>query len=202
MMGDFLSAFPDLLYTFDQFIAKDDYVVERYTATGTQQGALGDIPPSGRIATWTGINIVRKDRRGLVRGGRSDATIAAHGRGTGRSIGRRVRRKLTRNGGLRPAHRALELLVRRKSPLAHSMNTPMRWRQRPCSAASDGGPTPPHLSRSGFVFKGAALRLGTQQKRDTKNGPLRQEAGMAPPLPNSAHGDRLISAKPAVRRGF
>ncbi len=32
--------------------------------------------------------------------------------------------------------------------------------------------------------------------RDTKNGPLRQEAGMAPPLPNSAHGDQLISAKP------
>ena len=59
MMGDFLSAFPDLVYTFDQFIAKDDYVVERYTATGTQQGALGDIPPSGRIATWTGINIFR-----------------------------------------------------------------------------------------------------------------------------------------------
>jgi hypothetical protein len=37
---------------------------------------------------------------------------------------------------------------------------------------------------------------GTQQKRDTKKGPLRQEAGMAPPLPNSAHGDQLISAKP------
>ena len=37
---------------------------------------------------------------------------------------------------------------------------------------------------------------GTQQKRDTKKGPLRQEARMAPPLPNSAHGDQLISAKP------
>ena len=59
MMQDFLTAFPDLRYTFDHFIAKDDYVVERYTATGTQQGALGDIPPSGRIATWTGINIFR-----------------------------------------------------------------------------------------------------------------------------------------------
>ena len=31
MMGDFLVAFPDLLITFDQFIAKDDFVVERYT---------------------------------------------------------------------------------------------------------------------------------------------------------------------------
>jgi hypothetical protein len=27
MMGDFLNAFPDLRYTFDKFIAKDDYVV-------------------------------------------------------------------------------------------------------------------------------------------------------------------------------
>jgi steroid delta-isomerase-like uncharacterized protein len=59
MMQDFLTAFPDLRYTFDHFIAKDNYVVERYTATGTQQGALGDMPPSGRIATWTGINIFR-----------------------------------------------------------------------------------------------------------------------------------------------
>ena len=59
MMGEFLSAFPDLVYTFDQFIAADDFVVERYTATGTQQGQLGDIPASGRVATWTGINIFR-----------------------------------------------------------------------------------------------------------------------------------------------
>ena len=59
MMGDFLSAFPDLVYMFDQFIAKDDFVVERYTAIGTQRGQLGDIPPSGLVATWTGINIFR-----------------------------------------------------------------------------------------------------------------------------------------------
>jgi steroid delta-isomerase-like uncharacterized protein len=59
MMGDFLSAFPDLVYTFDQFIAADDFVVERYTATGTQRSQLGDIPASGRVATWTGINIFR-----------------------------------------------------------------------------------------------------------------------------------------------
>jgi steroid delta-isomerase-like uncharacterized protein len=59
MMGDFLSAFPDLRYTFDKFIAKDDYVVERYTATGTEQGPFAGRPPSGRTATWTGINIFR-----------------------------------------------------------------------------------------------------------------------------------------------
>jgi steroid delta-isomerase-like uncharacterized protein len=59
MMDDFLLAFPDLNYTFDFFVAEDDMVVERYTATGTQKGALGDLPPSGRTATWTGVNIFR-----------------------------------------------------------------------------------------------------------------------------------------------
>ena len=59
MMGDFLAAFPDLLITFDQFIAKDDFVVERYTASGTHQGHFGDLPPTNRTATWTGINIFR-----------------------------------------------------------------------------------------------------------------------------------------------
>ena len=34
-------------------------MVERYIATGTQQGALGQLPASGRKATWTGINIFR-----------------------------------------------------------------------------------------------------------------------------------------------
>ena len=59
MMDDFLVAFPDLHYAFDLWITQDDYVVERYTATGTQEGALGALPPSGRTATWTGINIFR-----------------------------------------------------------------------------------------------------------------------------------------------
>ena len=59
MMGEFLAAFPDLLITFDQSIAKDDFVVERYTASGTHQGPLGDLQPTNRTATWTGINIFR-----------------------------------------------------------------------------------------------------------------------------------------------
>ena len=33
--------------------------MERYTASGMQQGQLGGLPPSGRTATWTGINIFR-----------------------------------------------------------------------------------------------------------------------------------------------
>ena len=59
MMSDFPPAFSDLHYTIDFFVADDDIVVERYTASGTQDGPLGELPPTGRKATWTGINIFR-----------------------------------------------------------------------------------------------------------------------------------------------
>jgi predicted ester cyclase len=57
MMTEFLTAFPDLRYTFDQFIVQDDYVVERYTAVGTQQGQFGDLPPSGRLGGFFFIEL-------------------------------------------------------------------------------------------------------------------------------------------------
>lgn len=59
MMTGFLGTFPDLQITFDFFVVQDDLVVSRYTATGTQEGPLLDLPASGRTATWTGINIFR-----------------------------------------------------------------------------------------------------------------------------------------------
>ncbi len=59
MMGAFPPAFSDLRYTIDFWVVQDDMVVERYTASGTQDGPFGDLPPSGRKATWTGINIFR-----------------------------------------------------------------------------------------------------------------------------------------------
>lgn len=59
MMGDFLTAFPDIHITYDLWLQQDDYVVERYTASGTQQGQFGDLAPSGKRATWTGVNIFR-----------------------------------------------------------------------------------------------------------------------------------------------
>ena len=54
---------PSLICTtkFDLFIVQGDYVAERYTATGTQDGPFQDQPPSGRTATWTGINIFRTE---------------------------------------------------------------------------------------------------------------------------------------------
>jgi len=59
MMADFPDAFSDLRYDFDLLFAKDALVVERYTASGTQDGPLQDLPATGRKATWTGINIFR-----------------------------------------------------------------------------------------------------------------------------------------------
>ena len=83
MMGDFLAAFPDLLITFDQFIAKDDFVVERYTASGTHQGPLGDLQPTNRTATWTGINIFR-----IACGRIVEVWLHCFDRGGGAGIGR------------------------------------------------------------------------------------------------------------------
>jgi predicted ester cyclase len=83
MMAEFLTAFPDLRYTFDQFIVQDDYVVERYTAVGTQQGQFGDLPASG--AWQPGLESisshqVRTNRGGLVGGRCRGSKAAAHGR--------------------------------------------------------------------------------------------------------------------------
>ena len=52
------------------------------------------------------------------------------------------------------------------------------------------------VDHDGRVARLSERTVGHTSKRDTKKGPRRQEVGMAPPLPNSAHGDQLISAKP------
>ena len=53
----FAVAFPDLRTSVDQIIADGDYVVIRWTATGTQTGPFFDLAPTGVAATWTGINL-------------------------------------------------------------------------------------------------------------------------------------------------
>ncbi len=52
-------AFPDLRLTINDQIAEGDKVVTRWTATGTQTGALMAIAPTGKHGTVTGINIER-----------------------------------------------------------------------------------------------------------------------------------------------
>ena len=58
MMGMFFAAFPDLNVTIDQLIA-GDIVVGRMTNTGTHQGDLMGIAPTGKSVTFSEIHMVR-----------------------------------------------------------------------------------------------------------------------------------------------
>ena len=59
MMGMFFAAFPDLNVTIDQLIAEGDIVVGRMTNTGTHQGDLMGIAPTGKSVTFSEIHMVR-----------------------------------------------------------------------------------------------------------------------------------------------
>src|SRR5262245_42050074 len=48
-------SFPDLHYTIDELVAEQNRVVLRWTATGTQRGSFGPIPPTGKVATYSGV---------------------------------------------------------------------------------------------------------------------------------------------------
>jgi len=54
-----LTAFPDLHLTIEDMIAEGDKVVTWFTTHGTQRGALGDIPPTGKQVTVSTIEITR-----------------------------------------------------------------------------------------------------------------------------------------------
>ena len=55
----YLTAFPDLHFTVEDMIAEGDKVVARLTTGGTQQGEFMGIPPTGKQATITAIDINR-----------------------------------------------------------------------------------------------------------------------------------------------
>jgi steroid delta-isomerase-like uncharacterized protein len=54
-----MQAFPDLHYTVEDLVAEGDKVVARLTISGTQQGAFMGIPPTGKHATISDIEIFR-----------------------------------------------------------------------------------------------------------------------------------------------
>lgn len=54
-----LEGFPDLHITIEDLIAEGDKVVTRFTTHGTQQGALGSIPPTGKQVSVSTIEITR-----------------------------------------------------------------------------------------------------------------------------------------------
>ena len=57
-MKTYVSAFPDLHFQVDQMLASGDFVVTRWTATGTHRGELMGIPATNRRATTRGCTVV------------------------------------------------------------------------------------------------------------------------------------------------
>ena len=55
----FRTAFPDVHFTVEDMFVADDKVVVRWTCRGTHRGAFLGIAPSGKVVTFTGINIYR-----------------------------------------------------------------------------------------------------------------------------------------------
>lgn len=56
---DFRAAFPDLHMELDLILGEGDLVAARWTVEGTNKGPWADLPPTGRRATFSGVNIFR-----------------------------------------------------------------------------------------------------------------------------------------------
>jgi steroid delta-isomerase-like uncharacterized protein len=63
---DFRAAFPDLRFEVEIVVAEDELVAARWTASGTHRGRWGAIEPSGRRATFSGVNIFRFENGKVV----------------------------------------------------------------------------------------------------------------------------------------
>jgi steroid delta-isomerase-like uncharacterized protein len=59
-------AFPDLEWRVDFVLGDGDLVAARWTAAGTHSGAWGDVAPTGKRATFSGVNVFRFGDEGKV----------------------------------------------------------------------------------------------------------------------------------------
>jgi steroid delta-isomerase-like uncharacterized protein len=57
--GLFRDAFPDVQVKIDELVAEDDRVAVATTISGTHDGELLGVPPTGRKVSVTGMDIVR-----------------------------------------------------------------------------------------------------------------------------------------------
>ena len=53
------AAFPDLRYAIENVVGEGDYVVQRLTAQGTMKGEFMGMPPSGKHAVWSSMDLIR-----------------------------------------------------------------------------------------------------------------------------------------------
>jgi steroid delta-isomerase-like uncharacterized protein len=63
---DFRAAFPDLGVAVDLIVGEDDFVVGRWTATGTHLGSWAGVEPSGKRMTLSAANIFRFENGKVV----------------------------------------------------------------------------------------------------------------------------------------
>ena len=61
-----LTAFPDLEITWDEFIAEGDKVVSRWTAIGTHLGGFFETKPTHKEITYSGVTIYRLKQGKIV----------------------------------------------------------------------------------------------------------------------------------------
>ena len=62
----FRRAFPDIEWRVDLVLGEADLVAARWTASGTHAGAWGDVAPTGKSVSFSGVNIFRFGDRGTV----------------------------------------------------------------------------------------------------------------------------------------
>ena len=55
------NAFPDIRFTLEDMVAEGDMVAVRWTLTGTNQGELMGVPPTGVPVEFEGNSIIRFD---------------------------------------------------------------------------------------------------------------------------------------------
>jgi predicted ester cyclase len=58
-VGFWRSSFPDFHTTIEQLICDGEYVANRFHTTGTHSGRLGEIPPTGKSFTVSGVDMHR-----------------------------------------------------------------------------------------------------------------------------------------------
>lgn len=59
LIAYFRAAFPDMQFSIDQMIAEGEYVVCRWTFTGTHGGEYSGVAATGKFVTVTGIVVSR-----------------------------------------------------------------------------------------------------------------------------------------------
>src|SRR3990172_559389 len=57
-LGRYLQAFPDLYFILDETVVQGDRIVLAWTARGTHQGPLLNIPPTGRAVVLHGVSLL------------------------------------------------------------------------------------------------------------------------------------------------